>query len=390
MGIDLIRISKVEKILEHHGEKFLKKVFTEVEIKYIEEKHFMPQTVAGIYAAKEAMLKELGTGIGEYSLKEVEVFHNEKGRPYGKAGDKLFDISISHEGDYGVAVATLMEKNILNLPDELKHLLKRRDKNSHKGTYGRVGVVAGQRGMLGSAYLSSSAAFKTGAGLVYVVVEDDIFEAMSIKATEQIVKSFEDIENEIEFLKTMDVVLIGPGIKNNEWYRTLLQKVLDMDTKVVVDATAFDILRDNPSFLQGKALKILTPHEGEFSKITGLSVEEIGKQRETLAKDFAKEHNLTLVLKGNETVVTDGDKVYINKSGNPGMATAGSGDVLSGIISALFKSLNPYEAACVGVYVHGASGDFAKDIYGEISMTATDIMENIYKVFKFADELFIP
>lgn len=389
MGIDLIGITKVEKILQRHGEKFLEKVFTDDEIKYIEEKQFIPQTVAGIYAAKEAMLKELGTGIGEYSLKDVEVFHDEKGRPYGKAGEKLFDISISHEGDYGVAVAVLMEKNILNVPDELKHLLKRREKKSHKGTYGRVGVVAGQRGMLGSAYLSSSAAFKTGAGLVYVVVEDDIFDAMSIKATEQIVKSFEYIDAEIEFLKTMDVVLIGPGIKNNDRYRTLLKEVLDMDTKVVVDATAFDILRNNPLFLQGKALKILTPHEGEFSKITGISVEEIGKHREALARDFAKKHNLTLVLKGNETVVTDGDKVYINKSGNPGMATAGSGDVLSGIISALFKSLDPYDAASLGVYMHGAAGDFAKDIYGEESMTASDIMENIYKVFKYGNELFI-
>lgn len=389
MGIDLIRISKVEKILERHGEKFLEKVFTEVEIKYIEEKHFMPQTVAGIYAAKEAMLKELGTGIGEYPLKDVEVFHDKKGRPYGKSGEKLFDISISHEGDYGVAVAKLVANNNLNVPDELKHLLKRRDKNSHKGTYGRVGVVAGQRGMLGSAYLSSSAAFKTGAGLVYVLVEDEIFDAMSIKANEQIVKTFKDIDEEIEFLKTMDVVLIGPGIKNNERYRTLLQKILDMDTKVVVDATAFDILRDNPLFLQGKALKILTPHEGEFSKITGLSVEEIGKHREKFARDFAKKHNLTMVLKGNRTVVTDGDKVYINKSGNPGMATAGSGDVLSGIVSALFKSLDPYDAASLGVYMHGSAGDFSKDIYGEESMIASDIMENIYKVFKYGNELFI-
>lgn len=389
MGIDLIGITKVEKILERHGEKFLEKVFTDDEIKYIEEKHFMPQTVAGIYAAKEAMLKELGTGIGEYSLKDVEVFHDEKGRPYGKARDKCFDISISHEGDYGVAVAAHVEKNILNVPDELKHLLERRDKHSHKGTYGRVGVVAGQRGMLGSAYLSSSAVFKAGAGLVYVVVEDEIFDAMSVKVTEQIVKSFEDIDDEIEFLKTMEAILIGPGIKNNERYRTLLQKILDMDTKVVVDATAFDILRDNPLFLQGKALKILTPHEGEFSKITGLNVEEIGKHREALARDFAKKHNLTIVLKGNETVVTDGDKVYINKSGNPGMATAGSGDVLSGIVLALFKNLDPYDAASLGVYMHGAAGDFAKDIYGEESMTATDILENIYKVFKYGNELFI-
>lgn len=389
MGIDLIGITKVEKILQRHGEKFLEKVFTDGEIKYIEEKHFMPQTVAGIYAAKEAMLKELGTGIGEYSLKDVEVFHDEKGRPYGKAGEKLFDISISHEGDYGVSVAALMANNILNVPDELKHLIKRRNKNSHKGTYGRVGVVAGQRGMIGSAYLSSSAAFKTGAGLVYVVVEDEIFDAMSIKATEQIVKTFEDIDAEIEFLKTMDTILIGPGIKNNDRYRTLLKEVLDMDKRVVVDATAFDILRDNPLFLQGKALKILTPHEGEFSKITGLSVEEIGRHREALARDFAKKHNLTMVLKGNETVVTDGDKVYINKSGNPGMATAGSGDVLSGIVSALFKNLDPYDAASLGVYMHGSAGDFAKDIYGEESMTASDIMENIYKVFKYGNELFI-
>lgn len=389
MGIDLIVISKVEKILERHGEKFLERVFTHDEIKYMEEKHFMSQTVAGIYAAKEAMLKELGTGIGEYSLKDVEVFHDEKGCPYGKAGDKLFDISISHEGDYGVAVAELVANNILNVPDELKHLLERRDKNSHKGTYGRVGVVAGQRGMLGSTYLSSSAAFKTGTGLVYVVVEDDIFDAMSIKVNEQIVKTFDDIDDEIEFLKTMDVVLIGPGIKNNERYRTLLQKILDMDTKVVVDATAFDILRDNPSFLQGNALKILTPHEGEFSKITGLSVEEIKKHREKLARNFAKKHNLTLVLKGHETVVTEGDKVYVNESGNPGMATAGSGDVLSGIVSALFNNLNPYDAASLGVYIHGAAGDFAKDIYGEESMIASNILENIYKVFKYGNELFI-
>ena len=96
-----------------------------------------------------------------------------------------------------------------------------------------------------------------------------------------------------------------------------------------------------------------------------------------------------MVLKGHETVVTDGDKVYINKSGNPGMATAGSGDVLSGIVSALFKNLDPYDAASLGVYMHGAAGDFAKDIYGEESMTATDILENIYKVFKYVNELFI-
>ena len=131
---------------------------------------------------------------------------------------------------------------------------------------------------------------------------------------------------------------------------------------------------------------ILTPHEGEFARLTGLSLEEIKNNRERLAVDFAKKYKLILVLKGHKTIVTDGEKVYINKTGNSGMASGGSGDVLTGIISAFMKNYDLFDAARLGVYVHGLAGDIYASKNSKTSLRARDLIENLSTVFKNFEE----
>ena len=144
--------------------------------------------------------------------------------------------------------------------------------------------------------------------------------------------------------------------------------------KLVIDADGINAISKDLNILNANKEIILTPHLGEFARLSNLSVDEIKKDKVSLAKNFAKTYNLVLVLKSNETIITDGDKLYINKIGNPGMATAGSGDVLTGIISTLLHRLDAYDAAVLGVYIHSLAGDLAASDFGEESIIASDII----------------
>lgn len=389
MAIDIIRISKVEKIFNKHGQKFLEKVFNDQEILHIQKKAFRAQTMAGIFSAKEAVLKEIGTGIKGHSLKDVNIFYDSKGKPFGSLFKKTFDISISHEGDYALASALKKDEDFFEVDDFFKGLLKKRKDDSHKGDYGKLAIISGSKGMIGCSLFASGAALRSGIGLAYLLARQDYADSLSVISKEAIVKVFKNKEEEVEFLSGMDAILMGPGIYVDKKNREILTEILKMNKKVLLDASSFDLLKDNLDLLKSKADKVLTPHLGEFSKLTNISIEEIKKNKLNLAKSFAKEQGVVLVLKGHKTIVTDGDRLYENHTGNPAMAKAGSGDVLSGIIAALMPRIeDTFMASALGVYIHGLAGDFAAEKLGQESVLARDLISNIYKVFKFGQNLY--
>ncbi|WP_308534067.1 NAD(P)H-hydrate dehydratase [uncultured Peptoniphilus sp.] len=380
LGIDIVKISRIEKIYKKH-QNFLEKIFGEEEIAYIKKRKYPYERIAGLFAAKEAIIKAMDFEFN-FSPKEIEILRFGK-KPYGFFKGEIFDLSISHEKDYALAIAKKREF-MPKVREEFLNTISKRDKNSHKGSYGKIGIIGGSLGMTGSIYLSANASLKAGAGLVYALVPKEIFEVMSIKFVEPIAKAFENNDALEAFIKNLDILAIGPGMGRKESAIDLLKKVLPVKKPLLIDADGLTNLGEieNPFKDRDDFSTVLTPHALEFSRISGYDLRDIENSREDLARAYAKKNKIILVLKGHNTIVTDGERVYINDSGNAGMATAGSGDVLTGIISSLLKILPPYEAAKIGVYVHGLAGDFAKEKYGENSLIARNIIEFLPKAFK--------
>lgn len=386
LGIDIVEVDRIKKLMDKN-ENFLNKVFNEDEIERITKRKEPYERAAGIFAAKEAIAKALGTGIGKISFKDIKIKYIED-QPYGEVFDRNFELSISHERNYAVAVARLCGENIVEkeiiIDKEMKSLWKNRDDFGHKGDFGKIGILGGSMGMTGSSFLSSNAAIRSGAGLVYNIVPREIFEIMSIKFVEPIAKTFDDIEEMGKFLEGLDLIAMGPGMGLGSYAKTVFERTIKIEKKLLIDADGLNLLSKNLNLLEERKdfSTILTPHEGEFARITGISLEEIKNNREKLAVDFAKKHKVILVLKGHETIVTDGKNIYINKTGNSGMATGGSGDVLTGIISAFMKNYSLYDAARLGVYIHGLAGDIYAEKNSKTSLRARDLIENLSVVFK--------
>lgn len=288
-----------------------------------------------------------------------------------------------------------LKHNLIN--DKLiKSLLKRREPEGHKGTYGHAVIIGGSLGMSGAVMMSSFAALRCGAGLVTAavpeslvpVIDSALLEVMSTPLAESgdcviSVEALPAIEN---LLGTASVCAVGPGMSRYSEARTIINFILENSgIPLVIDADGLNALEGNTDILKNRQVPmVLTPHPGEMARLTGKSTEEIQSRRIETARGFAEEHGLTLVLKGHHTVVAaPGGDVYINMTGNPGMATAGSGDVLTGIITALIaQGLNPQQAAVAGVYLHGAAGDQAALDRGERGLVATDLIHYLPQVIK--------
>jgi len=256
-------------------------------------------------------------------------------------------------------------------------------------------VIGGSCGLSGAVCLTARAALKVGAGLVRVAVPKSLNNIFEIKLTEEMslplpeskgclcLKSFKAIN---EILEKSDVVVVGPGAGLNHKTQKLILKIIKSVNKpMVVDADAITALASKRKVLKKRKTKqlVITPHYGEFSRLTKTKVEEIKKDRKQLAEKFALRYNLTLALKGNRSLVTDGSQVFENSSGNPGMATAGSGDVLSGIIAGLIaQGLQAYEAAKLGVYLHGLSGDLAAKEKTQNCLIASDLIDYLPQAVK--------
>ncbi len=275
--------------------------------------------------------------------------------------------------------------------------LPARSADSHKGLFGSVLVVAGGRGMAGAAALVGASALRSGAGLVRVACPAEIqptvasfepsYMTYPLANDEDGLISYAKARSDLEMcLEKADVVALGPGLGQSEDLRKVVRWLVEtVDLPMVVDADALNNLVEQDDLLANPpAPRILTPHPGEFARLTGKTTAVIQGDRESAAAEFALRGagKLVLVLKGHQTVVTDGQKVYVNGTGNPGMATGGSGDCLTGVIAALVgQGLSPFDASALGVYAHGLAGDIARDQNGEIGLIAGDVVDSLADAF---------
>lgn len=388
IGIDIISVRK----LKEKSDKFLRKIFTSNELFYAFKKKNPYQTLAGIFALKEAVIKAYNLNISYIKNSKIEVLH-EANRPYILINNKKIncDVSISHDDGKAIAICIGYDDFDFKIEKEMQNLLPKRKKDSHKGTYGKVAILGGSDGMSGSCFLSSSASLRVGAGLVYLLVPTSISEILQIKSCEQIIKTIDSynlkynnliLSQILEYLNDKDVLAIGPGMGQDSSLNKLIGEIIDkFDGKIVIDADGLNAIAKDLTALNKNNI-ILTPHLKEFSRLTGLSLDEINQDRVSIAKEFAKKHKIILVLKSENTLVTDGNNLYINKIGNPGMATAGSGDVLTGVIAGLLPILNEFDAARLGVYIHSLAGDLACKDLCEESLIASDIIAYLSKAIR--------
>ncbi len=273
--------------------------------------------------------------------------------------------------------------------------LKPREAASHKGDYGTVLVLAGSRGMAGAAALAGAGALRSGAGKVQIACPFEIQPTVAqFEPSYMAYPIQDDGSGHIDFpacaahleriVARATVLIVGPGLGVTDKTRALMRWILECVTiPTVIDADGLNCLEHQAKLLHDvKRPVVVTPHPKEFSRISGFTVDAIQADREGLAAKFAAHEHLTVVLKGSGTVVTDGNRVYTNKTGNPGMATGGSGDILGGVIAALIgQSLDVFEASVLGVYAHGLAGDIAKDQNGEVGMIAGDIVDSLADAF---------
>jgi len=271
--------------------------------------------------------------------------------------------------------------------------MPRRPAESHKGTFGRVLCVCGSAGMCGAAYFAAKAAYRVGAGLVRILTVEENRSVLQTLIPEAIVSVY-DPHTLADAVEWADVLVVGCGLGVTPASRGLLSDLLRMreDKPTVLDADALNLLARNPSLIKYARGAVITPHVGEMCRLTALPGEEILADPVRVAQDFAQKHACVCVLKSHRTVVSDGTEgVYRNNSGNSGLATGGSGDVLAGIIGGILAqglggALTTMEAACLGVYLHGLCGDEASAKLSEYSVMAGDILDAIPKVMRKMEE----
>jgi NAD(P)H-hydrate epimerase len=303
------------------------------------------------------------------------------------AGDVVIaDIGIPYEVIEG------LEGRYVELltPEQLRALVEPRAADSHKGDFGRVSVIAGSRGKTGAAHLAAMGALKSGAGLVTVATPAGCLPIMASMAPEFMTEALADtaegtlaasaVDRALEL--SHDVLVCGPGLGRTPAVGEFLRGLLDRATvPLVLDADALTMLADEPGRLMGREGRdiIITPHPGEMARLVGATVEDVQANRLQAASDFASTHRIYVVLKGHRTIIATPDaRLFINPTGNPGMATGGTGDVLTGMIAAWLAQLLDAEAACrLGVFLHGAAGDLAAASEGQVGMTATDLLAHV-------------
>ena len=268
-----------------------------------------------------------------------------------------------------------------------------RPQRSNKGTFGRVLLVCGSCGMAGAAYLSAKAALRMGAGLVEVFTPECNRAIIQGLLPEAIVTAYdEDVpcrELLDSSLEKADAVVCGCGSGQSASSRAIVSHLLRTVTvPCIIDADGLNLVSRNPSLKKYLSGKIITPHPGEMSRLCGKDTDGVCSQINSVCQDFAREHSLVCVLKDHSTAVSDGsERLYVNNSGNSGMATAGSGDVLAGIIGGILAQnrrgeLSLFDVACLGAYVHGLSGDAAAAQLGEYSLIASDIIDHLPTVLR--------
>lgn len=270
-------------------------------------------------------------------------------------------------------------------------LLQPRPLETHKGEVGHVAIIAGSVGLTGAAALCSLGALRTGAGLVTLGIPKSLNDLMEVKLTEVMTKPLPETKERsisvgalpevVSFVEQVSAAGIGPGLSQHAETKQFVRQLLPRVTKpCVVDADGLNAVAEEPQVLKRLSLPIvLTPHPGEMARLIRQSAQDVQRDRERTAKEFATHYRVVLVLKGHRTVVANIDgELYINETGNPGMASGGCGDVLTGMIAGLLgQGLALFDAARLGVYLHGLAGDLAVAQQGQVGLIASDLLDTI-------------
>lgn len=295
--------------------------------------------------------------------------------------------------DIGIPTAIVADQGIkqnIVMAGAVRAILPKRSPSAHKGTNGRVVVAAGSRGLSGAAAMAAEAALRTGAGLITLAAPLGIQDILAVKLTEVMTHGLPETEEggisaeaavELADLgDSCDVLAIGPGLGRQEETAAAVREVIRaVSCPLVIDADALYALAGHTQILSDcAALPVITPHPGEMALLTGLTAEAVNADRIQVARQAASDWGSIVVLKGAHTIVAFPDgEVYINTTGNAGMATGGTGDALTGMIAALIaQGLSSHDAAVAGVYIHGLAGDIAAQA-GMLGMTATDLIKAV-------------
>lgn len=339
------------------------------------------------YACKYAVSADVTLAIT--TLKPAHVLF-----PAREKCGKIFvlDIGISEESLSSVSPRL----ETLNM-EELFETLPNRDLKAHKNDFGHVLCIAGSRNMPGAACLCSGAACVAGAGLTTVAFPESAYASLATNMREIMLLPLPEIDGKLAatvqcmsalhpYISKADAVVIGPGLGQSEDVTELVFEVLKLaKCPVVIDADGLNAIAEDLSVLKGvSAPLVITPHPGEMSRLTGLTVSEIEENREGIAEEFAKHHGVTVLLKGPATVVASPitEDVYINTTGNVALAKGGSGDVLAGIIGSLLaQGLVPYDAACCGAFIHGHAADVVIGDTSVAGLRASDLYEGVKRTY---------
>ena len=273
---------------------------------------------------------------------------------------------------------------------QVLQLLPNRPENAHKGDFGKILLLCGSRGYTGAPALAAMGALRSGAGLVYLAVPESIYEIEAVKLTEPVIHPLPDeggtysilaVEDILSMLEGKDAVLLGPGMGQSDGTLAVTMAVLQNYTgPIVLDADGINVMREHKDILRDRTSPtILTPHDGEFQRIGGILTDD----RIASAVQLAKDLNVIMLLKGHQTVITDGNQCYLNTTGNPGMSTGGTGDVLAGIIASLLgQRIAPLEAAACAAWLHGAAGDACAQQIGQYGMLPSDMLHVLPRLMK--------
>lgn len=317
----------------------------------------------------------LGTSIEADKTVSFEVY--KKGFLDYESEKYTGNIIIEKIGIPDYVVNKFHHKEYLTEIDDIKNIIKKRSKYAHKGDFGRVTIMAGSEGFTGAAYISSQAAVRSGAGLVTLCTKKSIVDILRSKIVEAMTMSYEDCTFQKVILNS-DSIAIGPGMGNDEFTITYVNNIISKEgCPVVLDADALNVLKDNLELLKKSKRKIvITPHMGEMSRLTGIAISNIVENRIEIAVNFAKEYGVVVLLKGYNTIITDGNEVYVNSTGSSKMASGGMGDALTGIIASFIgQGYEPFKAAILGAYIHGYCGDvLSKNMF---CVNASHIIEKL-------------
>jgi hydroxyethylthiazole kinase-like uncharacterized protein yjeF len=393
IGVDAVSVDRIALAVKRSGTGFLNKVYTQAELAYCAGND---ERLAGRWAAKEAVIKCFdGTGIC-FPRRKIEVLPGPNGAPrarlLGDGRGAQVEVSITHHSRLAVATAHLEISDVtamLPAPDAV--VIPDRPKDAHKGTFGTAVVLAGSLGLTGAAYLCSTAAARTGAGLVRLLVADTIYPILAAKCTEVMATPVPEVapgavghaayDSILRQLASAQVGIIGPGLgRDSSTWRLVVDLALRADCPLVIDADGLNALAEAPR-VKGKLTRnrVLTPHPGELARMTGKTAESINADRHRAARAAAKDWGAIVVLKGAHTLVAHPDgRVSEDPHEVPALASGGTGDVLSGIIGGLIaQGLDPYAAAVTGVYIHAAAGRRIAERLGDSGLLASDLLSEI-------------